>query len=107
MLAVLVAILLTSTLMLASFIKARSVADKIMLPVLDEWYYYETHFYPLMTYAPTNRINGPSWWVTYDAREAMVSGPLTIQVSLFGNVIGTNPLNLSEIIKKKENKKKP
>ena len=67
MLVALLVVLLTSTLMLASFIKSRSVADIIMLSVLDEWSYYGTHFYPLMINTSTDRVDGPSWWIAYDA----------------------------------------
>ncbi len=35
----------------------------------------------------------------------MVSGPVTVKVNLFGNVVGTNPNNLREKIKEKESNK--
>ncbi len=96
-------ILLTTTLMLVSFIRARSAADGIMLPILDEWNYYRAKFYPVMLrHDLTTHVDGPSWWIFYDARNAMVSGPLAVKVDLFGNVIGTNPSNLRDKIAEKK-----
>jgi len=100
--AVIIVVLAISTFMLASFIRARAVADEIMLPILDSWYYYDTQFLPL---GFKNRKDGPSWRVSYDAREAMVTTPLSVQISIFGRVIHTNPPDLRKEIEEHLQKK--
>jgi len=66
-----------------------------MLPILDENYYYSTKFFPW-------GHSGPSWWVSYDAREAMVTMPLSVEVSLLGEVAQTNPRDLQKRIREHE-----
>jgi hypothetical protein len=87
--------LAVSSFMLASFIRARSVADEIMLPILDSWYYSGTQFLPV---GFKNQKEGPSWRVLYDAREVMVTSLFSVQVSIFGKVIDTNPPGLRKEI---------
>ena len=85
-------ILIIGILMYLSHRKALKVANETMGPMLAGWGYYATDFLPF------GRLGhlGPSWWISYDAKEGMVVGPISIQVSLFGKVIATNPLDLME-----------
>jgi len=76
--------------------RARTVADTVMGPLLNEWYHYSTDFMPI---GYLGREDGPSWWIAYD-RKKCCAGPLAVQVSLFGNIIITNPTDLREKIRK-------
>jgi hypothetical protein len=88
-----VVLLIFSALLFLSHRKALSIANEIMKPMLTDWAYYDTDFLPI---GFLGEKDGPSWLILYDAEEAMVVGPISIQVSLFGKVIGTNPLDLRE-----------
>ena len=63
-----------------------------MGPMLEGWGYYATDFLP---FGHPGHL-GPSWRISYDIKEGMVVGPISIQISLFGKVIATNPLDLRE-----------
>jgi len=76
--------------------RARSVADTVMAPLLDEWSHSGTKFLPI---GYPGREDGPSWWISYEQKECC-AGPLAVQVSLFGKVIVTNPTDLRERIRK-------
>ena len=63
-----------------------------MLPISNEWGYYETLFRPCDQFSP-------SWVVRYDG-QGLVLQPLEIKVGLLGRIKGTNPGNLIEQIRK-------
>ena len=89
-------------LLMASYYNAKVEADEIMKPFLqDDLYYYGTSFHPL-SFDIENGNNkifwGPSWWVSYDHKKHMISGPLSFRINIFGKIIETNPENLLDEI---------
>ena len=91
-----VIVLSAAAFLFGSYIRARSVAHSVMLPILNDWGYYETRFIP---WDYSGQSIGPIWCVRYDAIERLVLQPLDVEVSLIGKVIRTNPRNLQEEIK--------
>lgn len=89
--------------MMLSYQKARNKADEIMGPFLKAGlYYYGTSFQPI-TFLRDHDKNikkwwGPSWYVSYDAKNEMIVQPFSIRVNLWGKIIATNPNNLIEEI---------
>lgn len=98
-----ISISIAAILIFFSHRKALKVSNEIMEPMLTDWAYYDTDFLPI---GFVEQKDGTSWWISYDAKEVMVVGPISIQVSLFGKVIRTNPLDLREriipVIKEKQ-----
>lgn len=85
-----------------SYRNARIEADEIMKPLLEkEFYHYGTSFHPVMFYTENEEIDkwwGPGWWISYEHKTQMMTGPLSIRINLFGIITDTNPNNLREEI---------
>lgn len=88
-----ISVLIIGILLFVSRQKALKTANDLMAPALDKWAYMGTHFLPIGFLGVKD---GPSWWISYDAKEELVVGPLSVQVNLIGEVIGTNPVDLRE-----------
>ena len=73
-----------------------------MSPFLeDELYYCGTSFHPVCFLNVNNEIIkwwGPSWWISYDHKTLIMSGPLSFRINLLGKITATNPNNLLEEI---------
>ena len=76
---------------------AREAADELVKPILHELYNSKVAF-RLITLE--DHVVSPSWFFYYDAKEQMITAPLSIQVSVMGKVIKTEPKHLTEWVSK-------
>jgi hypothetical protein len=77
-----------------SYRNARTVADEIVQPVEAELYHYDSSFSLIGLDGQVN----PSWRISYEPKEHMVIAPLSVQVSLLGKNVATEPQNLRQLI---------
>lgn len=103
---------LCSLAILFSYETAKIKADRIMKYPLEKGNigHYKTSFQPISFLIDNDIILdwwGPSWWISYDHKTELMTGPVSIRVNLFGKITSTNPTNLREIILKHTKDKNP
>lgn len=84
-------------LVVGSFVRARGRSDALIERISEQWERTDTRLTVIRSI--TGRA-GPSWDFSYEPVDSFVTGPLTVQMSLFGQPIATNPRNaLAELQK--------
>ena len=95
-------VLISFSLILVSYSKAKSIASDTMEPTKPDFYITECNFSALFFYdgRPVDRITGFGWQVLFNTDKYFTNN-LEIYVSLTGEIVGTNPTDLRERIKTK------
>lgn len=83
-------------LLYASYLQARRQADTLIAKIPERWEPYSCSFRPIRSI--TGRF-GPSWDFAYEPKDYLPSGPITLNVSLTGEVMASNPSNILPRIK--------
>lgn len=76
------------TLLAVSFVRARTTADALIAKIPERWEPYSSRFCPI--FSVTGRW-GPSWDFSYEPRDYLPVGPTTLNVTLSGEVVASNP----------------
>jgi hypothetical protein len=90
-----------SALLIVSYGRAKQAADRLIKPIQDKDHYVLVHARLSPILSITGKW-GPSWEFFYDPNDLGV-GDWALQISLFGNFIGSNPGNAIAIIKEMQN----
>jgi hypothetical protein len=90
-LAIVFAILLgVALLFVGSYFHARARADALVAGRPDAWFRISSRF---CLFSSITGHPDPSWEFSYDPRDTFPTAPLTIQMSLLGQPVATNPRN--------------